>query len=483
MKYLILIAFFSMTVFSCASKTASAPTTSSQAVAPEKLIIPAGEDSLIMTFDLKNQPAGVAKLVGMYEDQRFIVDSATIDAQGHFELSRKNLMPQGYYYFIMPGQKALEMLLDKHQRFQFTGDMTNIKQTAQITGSTCLSLFYKNMQEQSVIDAKIQAIAPLMKKPGTPEFKSAKKKYDQYYDEILARTKEYQTKYPNNFFTKFKVAGQNPKPSYPLKADGTVDKAKQVYDYRKAFWKGYDFTEVDLLRTPVFSNKLKKYFTELIPLHQDSIIKYADQLVAHTDGQPAYFRAVVNWVALKYEPAHTNLMDGEAVYSHIIKNYFTTEKAYWSNPDELKSLHDHATEMEQSLLGKTGKNVTAKGMDGKNHSIYELQSPITVVFIYSPDCSHCRQETPKLIQLYKEWHPKGVAIYSIAANTTQKEWVEFHHEFKMPWSDVFDPTNASWYPKYFVDITPEIYVLDKSHKIIAKNIKVNQLPIILKENL
>lgn len=42
-------------------------------------------------------------------------------------------------------------------------------------------------------------------------------------------------------------------------------------------------------------------------------------------------------------------------------------------------------------------------------------------------------------------------------------------------ANVFDPTNKAIYGKYFVDITPEIYVLNPERTIIAKNLKVNQI--------
>jgi hypothetical protein len=45
----------------------------------------------------------------------------------------------------------------------------------------------------------------------------------------------------------------------------------------------------------------------------------------------------------------------------------------------------------------------------------------------------------------------------------------------MAWTNVFDPSNRSIYGKYYVDVTPEIYVIGPDRKIIAKNIKVNQI--------
>jgi hypothetical protein len=40
---------------------------------------------------------------------------------------------------------------------------------------------------------------------------------------------------------------------------------------------------------------------------------------------------------------------------------------------------------------------------------------------------------------------------------------------------VFDPTNRAIYAKYFVDITPELYVLNKDRIIVGKNLHPDQL--------
>ncbi len=487
MKYLFTLFLSGIFIFACASSSTTESSDTPKAPKEQQVLeLTANGDSLQMIFNLKNQPAGKTKLVGMFEDQRFIVDSAVIDANGHFEITRKRLLPQGFYYFILPGQKALQFLLDRDQIFEFSGDMTNIATTAQVKGSRCIELFYDGMKfdATSGLGAKIQAVASkLSLPPSSPEFKSALKEYNHLLDQVDAKITSYKKSDPNNFFTKFKIGGQNPRLGYPIKPNGLLDTTKQVYDYRVHFWDGYDFSEKDLLRTPVFANKIKRFFKELIPLQQDSIIKYTDKLVTQAGDHPAYFRAITNWVALQFEPAHTNLMDGEAVYSHIIGKYFTDEKATWSTPEELKKLRTRASEMTQSLIGKKAGNVTANDRNGQSQTLYNLKGDVIVVFIYSPDCEHCQAQTPILKGIYQQWHPKGVDIFSIAANTTEKEWRGFDAKFHLPWTDVFDPTNASWYPKYFVDITPEVYVLDKNRKIVAKNINVKQLPTLFKRYL
>ena len=82
--------------------------------------------------------------------------------------------------------------------------------------------------------------------------------------------------------------------------------------------------------------------------------------------------------------------------------------------------------------------------------------------------------------MYPQLKSRGVEIFTIAVNTTDAEWKKFIQTYNMQsFTNVFDPTNRSVYGKYFVDNTPEIYVLNKDRKIIGKNLKVEQINSIL----
>jgi hypothetical protein len=48
---------------------------------------------------------------------------------------------------------------------------------------------------------------------------------------------------------------------------------------------------------------------------------------------------------------------------------------------------------------------------------------------------------------------------------------------------VFDPTNQAIYAKYYVDITPELYILNKDRIIVAKNLHADQLESVFEKEL
>jgi thiol-disulfide isomerase/thioredoxin len=106
------------------------------------------------------------------------------------------------------------------------------------------------------------------------------------------------------------------------------------------------------------------------------------------------------------------------------------------------------------------------------------------LFIYNPDCEHCQEAIPYLKQVFDKYQAKGITIFSLASMAEREKWLAFGTKYGIEWTDVIDPALESKYnEKYHIDITPEIYILDKNKKIIYKNLKANQLESVLKQEL
>ncbi|HNE28667.1 MAG TPA: redoxin domain-containing protein, partial [Saprospiraceae bacterium] len=351
----------------------------------------------------------------------------------------------------------------------------------EVNGSLNTDLLYQNFRFQAKQDPELNRVNETLRKsaPGSAEFQQAKARQDQLMAERKAHLEALYKQYPDAFFTKFKIAGQNPDWPDFKKTNGDTDTLRQVLYYRAHFWDGVDFADERLLHTPVVANKLRRYIKELTPQQPDSLIKVSDELIRRVMPHKAYFQFFANWIATQYENTKTTVMDGEAVYVHIIKNFFTPELAFWDTPENLEKLQKHVWEMEASLMGRKGPDVAAPNQYGQMKSIYEIQAPIVIVFMYSPDCEHCQEQSPKVEQFYKRWKDKGVEVFGIAVNTTDKEWRDFLVKEGFTFTNVFDPSNRAIYAKYFVDITPELYVLNKDRIIVAKNLNVDQLDTIV----
>ncbi len=442
---------------------------------------PSTSESPDIKITIKGAQPGNVRLIGIYTDRQYLADSAKIDASGTIHIKKAEPFKSGLLYVALDKGGAIQLLMDKDQTFTMSTDINDLIGAMQVQGNTDNEIFYKSLKMESAQQGQISAFSQQMKgqAENSPQFLAAKKQRDALIATRKSNLAVLFKEHPNSFFTAFKRAGQNPEIRDIRFADGTLNEVGRVHAYRTEFWDNVDFSDERLLHTPVISNKLKRYIKELTPQHPDSIISATSFLINKTLQYPTYFQYFANWITMQYEPKETTLMDPQAVYVHMIQNYFTEERAFWSNPAEIQALQTRAYEMAASLVGKKAPDVISTDQYGKTKSIYEMTAPYIIVYMYNPQCEHCQEQSPKLVRFYEEWKNKGVDVFAIAIDTNDAEWKDYIKKTGMNFTNVHDPTNKSIYAKYFVDQTPELYVLNKDRIIIGKNLKVNQIETII----
>jgi thiol-disulfide isomerase/thioredoxin len=439
-----------------------------------------------ISVQVQGMESGIAYLIATYTDQRYRLDSTMVDAAGKMLFKRDKPYPSGLLFLLLPDKSALQLIVDLDQTFSMKTVKGNLNAAMEVEGSLDNELLYKSIKFEEAQRSQFDAVAARMRSvpANSPEYTAAKAEQDKLIAERKAFLKDMADKHPKSLFTKFKIAGQNPDVQDVRKPNGTIDTMRQAYLYRANFWEGVDFSDERLLGTPVIANKLKRYITELTPQNADSINASTKFLVDQVLDYKEYFKYFTNYVALYYEPGKTPVMDPNAIFVFIAQNYFTQERAFWTDSVQVAAIQKRAFEQQNSLVGKKGPNVKVPGPDGKQPELYAIKDPYIVVFMYNPECDHCIEETPQMVRFHQEWKPKGVEVYAIAIETDAAKWKAFMAKNQMQnLVNVFDPTNKSIYATYYVDNTPEIYVLGPDRTIIAKNLKPHQIPEMIQRDM
>ncbi len=421
------------------------------------------------------------KLLGCFLDQNFLADTAKLAADGTVHFLNTDGFKEGIYYLLTPDKNNFQLFIaGGEDDFTLKTTKDNLVLGMVVEGSTENQLLYDNARYQTALEAKYNSLSQQARtlQPNTPQYVELSKQMQGLLAERDAKLIALKQEHPNALFTKFKLAGQNPKIRMAYRADGSLDSIVTMINYRMDWWENVDFSDARLLRTPVYFTKLKRYITEFVPQHQDSLIAASNYLIDKTLVNKEVFNTTASWIAAQYKPGTTKLMDGEAVYAHIVLKYFTDDKVEGISAEDLASTRKRAAEMKPSLLGKIGQDVWGIDKNNQRKNLYSLNNAtFKIIFIYNPDCEHCKEEAPKLRTFYDQWKSRGVEIFSLVANAKGRdEWQKFATNYGVNWTDVWDSQlDSRFHEKYFVDITPELYVLDKNNKIIGKNLKPEQL--------
>ncbi len=94
---------------------------------------------------------------------------------------------------------------------------------------------------------------------------------------------------------------------------------------------------------------------------------------------------------------------------------------------------------------------------------------ITLIDFWASWCSPCRKENSNVVDLYKEFHSKGLNIISVSLDENAEKWKEAIAQDKLTWTQVSNlkEMNDPIALQYGVTQIPSTFLLDASGKIIA----------------
>jgi len=430
-----------------------------------------------LDFELNGLNNGHVYLTGMYGGQFYTIDSFPLDGNGGATLTHSTLLPQGMYYVVLPDRySSLQFIVTDQQVFSMTSDVFDSVGNMQIKGCEESFLLYDNLkfeqkyrEEQEALKQRINSTPQ-----GSAEAVILEKERQAKIDERVTRIQQDAKAHPDAFFTTFKLAGQNPRLTYPKLPNGETDVDLQVTRYRQQYWDDMDFSDGRLLRTPVYSNKLRSFIESVVPQHVDSLVKYAGIVSNASMQNDSLFKFTANYIGMKYQ--EPTFMGSDAVYVFMVENYFTHERAFWALPHEIDRLQLDAAIRHSSMLGEVAKDIEVIDPAGKSISLMDSDAELLVLYIYTPNCENCKKETPLVKNAYDKWKGKGVEVFALCTDPDEKLWKNYIAQNDLDWINAFDPMIESEYTfKYHIDITPEIYVLNRNRVIVAKDLHAFQL--------
>lgn len=420
-------------------------------------------------------------LANYYGDKQYIKDSAKVDAKGEVVFKGKEKLPQGIYLIVPPTKnKYFDFVMDAGQNFSLETDTLDYVKYMKSKGSEENKFFYDYqhfmMEQQNRIEPLRNRINVLKK--GDDSIKIIQKEMVDIDNGVKEYKANFIKAHPQSFIAKLFKAMDDPIiPDAPILSNGKKDTTFAYHYYKTHFFDNIDLTDDRMLRTPIFSNKIKQYMEKLTPQTPDSINISCDYLIEKARANPEMFKYMVYWLTYTYESSQ--IMGMDAVFYHMVKKYYETKQTSWVDSTQMYKIINRANTIGPLLIGKKAPGIIMPDSTGKNVSLYDVKSKYTVVIFWDHGCSHCKKEVPKLVDAYnKTLKAKGVEVYSVETEDKPEDWKKFIIENKMHWVNVHQPDEYSRaVTKKIYDIysTPVIYLLDENKVIKAKRIDSDQL--------
>jgi thiol-disulfide isomerase/thioredoxin len=448
------------------------------------------KDGYNITIKIAGYPKQKLLLGYYYGDKQYIRDSAVTDASGRAVFKGNEALEGGIYLIANDKRSLLFDLVVTEQEFSLETDTVDyignmvVKGSVENTGFFNYSKFTNKAGKEAMkVDEELKSI-----KNDTAAAAKLKKQLYNIEESVMDYRRKAIIETPNLLIAKiFKMMQEIKVPDAPKNPDGSIaDSMFQYNYYREHYFDNFDFTDDRIVRTPIFHPRLQNYITKVTPQIPDSIIKAADFVIAKAKGSKEITKWCIFWITNHYETSQYMGMD--AVFVHMAQKYYADKTvAYWVDETLRFKITDRADLLSNNLLGKKAKNINLPDSANIYQSMYNLTGEYTVVVFWDATCGRCKEELPKLQELYTKLNkdvkqsPKTkpvnkVDVFAVSMTTDPKLWREYIHEHKLPWTNVFDPNHESNFRReYDVYSTPVVYLLGKNKKIIAKRLTIEQV--------
>ena len=147
---------------------------------------------------------------------------------------------------------------------------------------------------------------------------------------------------------------------------------------------------------------------------------------------------------------------------------------------------------EREITKKTGvgaqyTDIALNTPEGKLIKVSDFvgKNKVTMIDFWASWCGPCRQEMPNVIKAYNEYKEKGFAVVGGALDNNKKAWKEAIQKLGIPWPQMSDLKGwqSAGAALYNVRSIPATILIDQKGKIIAKDLRGEELEIKLKEIL
>lgn len=128
-------------------------------------------------------------------------------------------------------------------------------------------------------------------------------------------------------------------------------------------------------------------------------------------------------------------------------------------------------------IGATFPNYIAPSPNGNEISIYNNLGKVTIVDFWASWCQPCRAENPNLVKLYNEFKNDGLQIIGISLDKNKDSWEKAILKDHLSWPQLSNlkQWDEPIVKKLSIQEIPATFLIDENGKIIAKNLKTNEL--------
>lgn len=210
-------------------------------------------------------------------------------------------------------------------------------------------------------------------------------------------------------------------------------------------------------------------------LSRDKILQYAETMLKRfPEGSKARRMAMGGLISAFQAMSHP-------LYPDYAKKYF--EMYGNDNWGEIPRLKADISRAQVSLIGGEAPELEGMTPDSNRYALSKLRGKVVMVDFWASWCGPCRKENPNVVANYQKYKDKGFDILGVSLDREINAWRNAIKQDGLPWHHISDLKGwqSSHAALYSITSIPQTLLLDREGRIIARNLRGEQLGEKLKE--
>ena len=180
------------------------------------------------------------------------------------------------------------------------------------------------------------------------------------------------------------------------------------------------------------------------------------------------------WGTLAYDMDVAELEDISRVFSPEIRNSIYVQQ-----------IDDYINTLKKVDIGQPFSDIALPDTTGQIRKLSDLTGKLILIDFWASWCGPCRRENPNVVSLYNEYKNNNFEIFGVSLDENKQKWEKAIVDDRLTWYHVSDL--RGWGSKgaklYGVRSIPHTVLIDDKGKIIAKNLRGDDLRKKIKELL
>ena len=143
----------------------------------------------------------------------------------------------------------------------------------------------------------------------------------------------------------------------------------------------------------------------------------------------------------------------------------------------IKDFVQGVEKLRATMVGQVAPEIALPNPEGETKRLSDLRGKIVLVDFWAAWCGPCRRENPNVVKMYNKYNGKGFEVFGVSLDRKKEDWVKAIAQDNLNWTQVSDLNyfDSEAAQTYGITAIPATVLLDKEGKIIARNLRGEEL--------